>query len=522
MAWLSETAEPASELVVASRARPAPPAAPPGWSTNVRVGEEVDVFYDGAWWEVALESRKGAKVKVVAREYGQVREVPIGWIRPRYVWRGWSKGWVYRCSSSGAAEPRTMQLASGPAPMAHHLPKDEQGAQHVNKSGRSVKKPKAYDNTQPQHLSQHAAEPPSLSSAARASSGFWVAPESVPKAGNYLHVEVADEKTGDVAWKTGLVTEGLDGQRFKARVNGDADFVEEYGMEDEGTEWKSVAAEELEEVKARDEAAILVYEEKMRLAAEQERAAAAAAAEAAAAAAAAGGEGGEGGEGAKAEKAPKAKKEPKPKAEKAAKEPKGKQPKEAKEAKPSGPPKGVTASGHAPKPPPAVASFKFAFGMEVEVSRPDAGFEGSFYSAEVLKADVPEKPYVQYDGLYDPPGGPNLKEEIGATRLRPMPPPPKHDWSRHLVEGQGLEMKHDCGWWQVEFVSNEGGGQLLVYSPTWESRHLVEEGALRPGQTWNRLKNEWALRLPSGAKKKEKKEEKASGSAAKGKGRGKS
>lgn len=59
-------------------------------------------------------------------------------------------------------------------------------------------------------------------------------------------------------------------------------------------------------------------------------------------------------------------------------------------------------------------------------------------------------------------------------------------------------MSHDDGWWQVDFVSEEPGGeQLLVSSPHWGTQHLVDKAALRPGWAWSSISNEWSTRGPA-------------------------
>ena len=58
--------------------------------------------------------------------------------------------------------------------------------------------------------------------------------------GDMLEVEVAGSD-GSVAWKPAKITEITRGGRFKACINGEGDFIEEYGPEDEGGEWRRVA-----------------------------------------------------------------------------------------------------------------------------------------------------------------------------------------------------------------------------------------------------------------------------------------
>ena len=80
-------------------------------------------------------------------------------------------------------------------------------------------------------------------------------------AGELLEVEVADpeEDGGAVGWKPAVVTEVLPHQRFRAMVNGEDDFVEEYGMEDESREWRKVAPDDLCRVRKANEAAKTMY-----------------------------------------------------------------------------------------------------------------------------------------------------------------------------------------------------------------------------------------------------------------------
>ena len=64
--------------------------------------------------------------------------------------------------------------------------------------------------------------------------------EAAISVGSFLEVDVAGED-GSTSWKPAYLTALIDGGRFVARVNGEADFEEEYGPEDEGTEWRRPA-----------------------------------------------------------------------------------------------------------------------------------------------------------------------------------------------------------------------------------------------------------------------------------------
>ena len=263
VSWHAAETEPSTAAAPMASTRPAAPPVPAGWAAYLRPGEEVDLFHDGAWWAVFLESRKGGRAKVVEGPDDPLpRDVKVSQLRPRFSWLGWSGGWKY------SADGRDVHLPPGPAPLSHNFP-NEAAAGGQSSKGRAVRKPK-----------KHGAG--ADGGRAGASLVPLVDPERVPKLGEYLEVEVEEpeEEGGGVAWKTALVTSILERQRFVAMVNGDDDFMEEYGMEDEGKEWRKVPPDDLARVRAENEAAKVRYQEKVREEQEAEAAAIAAAAEA--------------------------------------------------------------------------------------------------------------------------------------------------------------------------------------------------------------------------------------------------
>ena len=66
-----------------------------------------------------------------------------------------------------------------------------------------------------------------------------VADEAIVAVGGVMEVEVANDD-GENEWKPARVVKLLSSRRFVACINGEADFLEEYGSEDEGKEWRRV------------------------------------------------------------------------------------------------------------------------------------------------------------------------------------------------------------------------------------------------------------------------------------------
>ena len=71
----------------------------------------------------------------------------------------------------------------------------------------------------------------------------------LPVVGEYIEVEVEEGETG-VQWHPAVVERMIGLGRFAACINGEASFVEEYGPEDEGTEWRRPPPERVEAVMA--------------------------------------------------------------------------------------------------------------------------------------------------------------------------------------------------------------------------------------------------------------------------------
>ena len=127
----------------------------------------------------------------------------------------------------------------------------------------------------------------------------------------------------------------------------------------------------------------------------------------------------------------------------------------------------------------------FAVGETVEVLQEDAGFEGSYYLAEVLKmAPSEEKAHVQYQAFEEEDGsGSKLRDWVELRRIRPRAPSTDGGFLATLSAGKPLEMKFEDGWWQSTLIY-VGEADFL---PPIVDPNTIEAGEIVPGldkQQW--------------------------------------
>lgn len=84
MAVLVEHGDGSEEWVRVANLRPTPPPPPSGsaWVSKLGKGELIDLRYDGAWWEVVLVGRSGARLQVLAVRYAKAHDVHAAELRP--------------------------------------------------------------------------------------------------------------------------------------------------------------------------------------------------------------------------------------------------------------------------------------------------------------------------------------------------------------------------------------------------------------------------------------------------------
>jgi len=176
---------------------------------------------------------------------------------------------------------------------------------------------------------------------------------------------------------------------------------------------------------------------------------------------------------------------------------------------------------------------EWAVGARVEVLQSDDGMQGSWFDAEIIEHQYPDRCVVRYSELHEGDDGDNANvEERGpdwwpplytapeaARLLRPLPlatadAPEQHvAWAATLAPGAAADLRYDGGWWEVEVMevlhppANGSGGAeadiiFVVNSVHFEVTHRVLAAELRPPHTWEPqagcwgASGSWALRPP--------------------------
>ena len=97
----------------------------------------------------------------------------------------------------------------------------------------------------------------------------------------------------------------------------------------------------------------------------------------------------------------------------------------------------------------------FAVGQSVEVVQDEEGFEGAYYTADVLEvgADV-EDALVRYHAFDAAEGSTEkLTDRVALRRVRPLPPKVSAEFLPSLLPGQPVEMRHEDGWWHATLLT---------------------------------------------------------------------
>ena len=90
------------------------------------------------------------------------------------------------------------------------------------------------------------------------------------------------------------------------------------------------------------------------------------------------------------------------------------------------------------------------------------------------------------------------EDTLDYHMVRPMPPERPEAFADSLRKGVPLEIFHRDGWWDVEFVRNDGP-QYLVETKRYAVQHKVPLSQLRPAWKWEEKARQWSVheRLPA-------------------------
>jgi hypothetical protein len=139
----------------------------------------------------------------------------------------------------------------------------------------------------------------------------------------------------------------------------------------------------------------------------------------------------------------------------------------------------------------------FSVGQQVEVSQEDEGYEGAWFTAQILEL-LDEAARVVYHAFFAEEGSnAKLEDTVQLRRLRPAPPVAQPRFVETLSTGDALEMLFEDGWWQAVLSSVEAaadGSAIFVLRTVWHSQtHHMSASDLRPCFLWLWRSNRWEV-----------------------------
>lgn len=122
----------------------------------------------------------------------------------------------------------------------------------------------------------------------------------------------------------------------------------------------------------------------------------------------------------------------------------------------------------------------FQRGDRVEISSNEEGFEGSYYTANII-ARLSKKEYIiQYRTLLKEDGFGPLREVVSADQIQPLPPQiPVTGFSL----GDAVDAYEKDGWW-VGKISGKIGSNYFVHFENSKEEIVFPLGFLRVHQNW--------------------------------------
>lgn len=120
-------------------------------------------------------------------------------------------------------------------------------------------------------------------------------------------------------------------------------------------------------------------------------------------------------------------------------------------------------------------------GTKVEVKSDEAGFQGSWFPATIVKVMENDKYLVQYQTLVTDDESDFLREEARIQDIRPSPPQLQRAYPFAISEI--VDAWYNDGWWVGRIIKVQDDFKYTVHFKTTEKLEF-EHCQLRPHQEW--------------------------------------
>jgi len=125
-------------------------------------------------------------------------------------------------------------------------------------------------------------------------------------------------------------------------------------------------------------------------------------------------------------------------------------------------------------------------GMEVEARLGETWLHGAWWAAQLLEV-APRGALLLFHQIAELDGSDERWQEWAAWgQVRPVPPPPPADFLAATRDGEDVELWWEEAWWAAALVSTprRGLAQVRLHAPKFKKVRNVETRQLRPGWRW--------------------------------------
>ncbi|KAL6970205.1 hypothetical protein U1Q18_029908 [Sarracenia purpurea var. burkii] len=128
------------------------------------------------------------------------------------------------------------------------------------------------------------------------------------------------------------------------------------------------------------------------------------------------------------------------------------------------------------------SEINFLKGSTVEIRSVKEGYQGSWYTAVIVDSAGAGKFLVEYQTLRTGDGAEHLKENVGASDIRPFPPETRQ--IDRFKQFQEVDVWHKDGWWVGHIIKVLDDYNYAVHFMNRNEGMTVEHSKLRPHQDW--------------------------------------